>query len=343
MKQVVKTVKVIRDGADYLFCAETDQPLRMRLSYQGAAGLVSREIILPYRLDSYDGNSQHPVFTLTDQSSGVTFKTAMRTLPVSGTQNLRDLGGYTGDSGRQVKYGMLYRSDQLAKVAGAGEAYLKNLGIKTVIDLRSLPEARKSPNVDFGALKILRCDPSAETAELAASFQASAADEDRLLVDNVRQKLAGNQPEDGMALQYRKFATHPPCIAAFGRMMKEICDPESAPLIFHCRGGKDRTGFAAMLILGALGVSEADIIADYLVTRDNRAARTEIKMEQYKTYTDDPAVLSYLYTLLDTTPDYMQTSINEIKKQYDTIENYLKAVLGLTASQLEIMKNTYLY
>ncbi len=266
----------------------------------------------------------------------------LRTLPVEGTQNLRDLGGYTGAGGKTVRYGLLFRSDQLSKLTKAGEAYLQSLGIRTVIDLRSLPEARKSPNVDFGAQKILRCDPSAETAELAASFQASAAEEDRKLVEHVRMQMEQKAPEDGMLLQYRKFAAHPVCIDAFGRLMREVCDPANAPLIFHCRGGKDRTGFASMLILGALGVSEDEIIADYMITRENRAKRTAVKLEQYRSYTDDPKVLDYLYTLLDTTPDYIQTSIQEIKGQYSSIDNYVKTVYGLTEQQLDVMRDSYL-
>lgn len=37
-------------------------------------------------------------------------------------------------------------------------------------------------------------------------------------------------------------------------------------MVFHCTAGKDRTGVAAFLILSALGVSEKQIVEDYLYT-----------------------------------------------------------------------------
>ena len=38
------------------------------------------------------------------------------------------------------------------------------------------------------------------------------------------------------------------------------------PLVFHCTAGKDRTGFAAALILHALGVPRELVMQDYLLT-----------------------------------------------------------------------------
>ena len=39
-----------------------------------------------------------------------------------------------------------------------------------------------------------------------------------------------------------------------------------APLVFHCTAGKDRTGFAAALILLSLGVQREAVMQDYLLT-----------------------------------------------------------------------------
>ena len=41
---------------------------------------------------------------------------------------------------------------------------------------------------------------------------------------------------------------------------------ERLPLLFHCSAGRDRTGFGAVLVLTAFGVSREIVIADYLAT-----------------------------------------------------------------------------
>src|SRR3954449_11852498 len=50
--------------------------------------------------------------------------------------NFRDLGGYRGHAGRTVRWGRLYRSDSLGRLAGADVDRFRALGVRTVIDLR---------------------------------------------------------------------------------------------------------------------------------------------------------------------------------------------------------------
>lgn len=261
-------------------------------------------------------------------------------IPISGTQNFRDIGGYLGADGRRVKRGLLFRSDQLSKLDDAGIAALKALGIRTIIDFRSPPERAASPNRDFGAQTIV-CNPSAETAELSASF-AAGGDEDRVLVEQLCARQDLGSAEEGILSQYRTFVTAPRSIEAFRSFMQALAQPDCAPMVFHCRGGKDRTGFAALLILGALGVSEEDIIDDFVKTRLNRAARTQEKLARYRAYTDRADVLDYLAALLDAAPHFIEASIQEIARSSGSISAYLTDILGMTQEQLEGMKQLYL-
>ena len=45
--------------------------------------------------------------------------------------------------------------------------------------------------------------------------------------------------------------------------LRALAQARQRPLLFHCTGGKDRTGAAAALTLLALGVPEATVVADY--------------------------------------------------------------------------------
>lgn len=263
-------------------------------------------------------------------------------IEIPGTQNFRDLGGYTGLDGRQVRTGLLYRSDQLSALTAEGIELLQKREVRTVIDLRSDPERLRAPNCDIGAETVC-CNPSAETAELSASFAVSAdGNEDQVLVEALCAKEILPDARAGILTQYRDFATAPKSIAAFSKVMEIVAATESSPLVFHCRGGKDRTGFAAALILGGLGVSEEDILEEYAKTRINRMARTEEKLARYALYTDRQDVLDYLAALLDADPAFLQTSLEEIRRRDGSIPSYLVNTLGLTEGQLAGMRTRYL-
>ena len=51
--------------------------------------------------------------------------------------------------------------------------------------------------------------------------------------------------------------------AEIGQALRLIADADTAPLVFHCIAGKDRTGMVAALTLSLLGVPEEVIIEDY--------------------------------------------------------------------------------
>src|SRR5206468_7178285 len=57
----------------------------------------------------------------------------------------------------------------------------------------------------------------------------------------------------------------------FGEVVAHAAVPTNHPMVFHCTAGKDRTGLMAMLLLGALGVSDDDIVADYELTTHYRS------------------------------------------------------------------------
>ena len=70
-----------------------------------------------------------------------------RLLPMDGAHNTRELGGYKTTDGKSIKWGMLFRSDKLSDISKTDEEYLKNLGIKKIIDFRSEDEKAEDPDI----------------------------------------------------------------------------------------------------------------------------------------------------------------------------------------------------
>ena len=70
-----------------------------------------------------------------------------RHLPLDGTRNVRDVGGYPAAGGRRTRWRTLLRSDELTTLPEHAQAELVELGLRQVVDLRWPDEADRSPNV----------------------------------------------------------------------------------------------------------------------------------------------------------------------------------------------------
>ncbi|UKY48085.1 tyrosine-protein phosphatase [Streptomyces inhibens] len=159
--------------------------------------------------------------------------------------NFRDLGGYRTRDGRTVRWGRLYRSDSLSKLQGADWDRFLSLGIRTVIDLRYPWEIETKGRV-----------PDAEGLAYA-NLSVEHRPYDQAEID------PDLDPWRFLADRYAEVALDG---AEELRQALEIIVSESAPQVFHCASGKDRTGLLAGLVLSLLGVAEDAIAADFALT-----------------------------------------------------------------------------
>ncbi|MFJ6617383.1 tyrosine-protein phosphatase [Kitasatospora sp. NPDC091335] len=192
-----------------------------------------------------------------------------RSLGLRGAINARDLGGYRAADGRILRRGVALRSDGLNHVTAEDLAPLGALGLRSVVDLRSMGEVRQA-----GLDRL----PGGVTLH---HLPLLAADFDIFLL--IRDALADHSPQrqqallgDGRAAAlmtglYRWFVTDPVARERFAALLRLLAAPDGPPLLFHCSAGKDRTGWAAALLLTALGVDRGTVLADYLLTNERSA------------------------------------------------------------------------
>jgi protein tyrosine phosphatase (PTP) superfamily phosphohydrolase (DUF442 family) len=153
---------------------------------------------------------------------------------VSTVRNSRDLGGIP-ISGGTVTCDRIYRGSQLSTLGVSGCAELSNLGIHTVIDLRTDTEAISAP-----AYPCVAEQASVVRAPLPTPYSLSPAD-----------YIADLHTDASM-------------VAAFS----VLADPAAYPVYFHCIYGRDRTGVLAALLLRLLGASDVTIMSEYMRTAD---------------------------------------------------------------------------
>ena len=170
---------------------------------------------------------------------------------VEGCPNLRDLGGYETTDGRQVKWGRIFRSSNLGRLTDKGLRQIKRIGINLVCDFRTEAEALKLPN---------RFPDSLDVAYVRLPIQHGDY-EPTTAFNRIRQGDYDWISEDFMIQGYIESVERYPDVWA--RLFQLLSDARRRPLLFHCTGGKDRTGAAAALILLALGVPTETVVADY--------------------------------------------------------------------------------
>jgi protein-tyrosine phosphatase len=164
-------------------------------------------------------------------------------IPVPGTFNFRDVGGYATPDGF-VRSGKLFRSDGLSKLGAAGKAEMARLGVRVVVDLRDDFEAEVMPD-DLAGTDI-------ETVRLPV-FEGSGAS----------QGVAGVSLE---ALYEKILGQHADVVVA---ALREIANTGDSGVLVHCTAGKDRTGIVVALALLVAGVERSVVLADYARSQTN--------------------------------------------------------------------------
>lgn len=192
---------------------------------------------------------------------------AERVIDLDGTTNTRDIGGYETRDGRTLLWRQIIRSEKLSRLTAHDFQMLEEIGIRTVIDLRTHKEHRKSPTVWMG-----------DHPPRFFHFPIGDASNDWFQAQRAmikRNQFTEKQSRALMVDGYHMIATEG--VESYRKLMEVVKDPDNWPLLMHCSAGKDRAGVAAALILEAVGVERQTIMDDYLLS--NELGRSQDKAE----------------------------------------------------------------
>jgi len=238
-------------------------------------------------------------------------------IPMQGASNVRDLGGWTTMDGRVVARGRLFRSAALHGLTDADLAAFAALGLRTVCDFRGEAEQARAPS---------RLPPGVTLHPLGIQPTIGAS-----LADLANNSAASG--DDVIAVLCEAYAAYALDWAHQYRAMFELILAGEVPLLFHCTAGKDRTGFAATLILSALGVDRATIRADYLAT--NRIWQPPADLASHL-----PPEAAKM--LLSAHPAFLEAAFAAIDDAYPTMDAYLEDKVGLDGGKRDRLKELLL-
>ena len=273
-------------------------------------------------------SAARPIPAVTDKNE----REKWRRLPFDGPRNFRDLGGYINQEGKAVKWGVIYRADRLSGLTDADIDYFKRLNIRKIIDFRSDHERKEAPS---------RTDTLEDTQTLWMEvFEGGAFVEDMWRSLFSGELSDASHLHDMMKAANRRFVSHHNNV--FANFFKLLLEDENIPLLFHCMGGKDRTGFAAAMILSALKVPRDTVMKDYLLTNNLTAASTEIRKKNLKEHLERDIADDLLDAVMKVQADYLNAGFETIHEEYGSVESFLKEGLELGSVEIEELQRRYL-
>lgn len=243
--------------------------------------------------------------------------------------NFRDLGGLTGASNRQVKKGIFFRSASLDNLTPEEIHYLVSLKIRTIVDFRNENEKKEKPDTLFADVSYVPIDIFGASANYSPDVKTmmTSLEQADTLMENV----------------YADFVTSKQAQEKYKQFLHLLLNRDTTPLVFHCTFGKDRTGYAAALILKILGVSEKDILTNYLNSNQalaefNRHMLTEMNQKLHLSEQQ----LNQIKPLLQVDQSHLTLAFQTIKDNYQSFDNYLQTILAFDSDKVNYFRNNYL-
>ena len=247
--------------------------------------------------------------------------------------NFRDIGGYETVTGRLVQRGRVYRSGHLANISDPDLRQLGELGVRCVIDFRTGSDA----SLDGGS----PLPQGARRVQLPMGDPASAP-------MDIREMLTGNDPEaaerhlgDGQATQLMLDAAEALVVEhceAYGLMLQELASKDGLPAIVHCSAGKDRTGWAASLLLAIAGVADEAIIDHYVESNRYRVVENARALESLPAGIDP----EWMRPFYECRPAYARASLAIMRERWGDVDRYALEGLDVPTRDLETLREQLL-
>ncbi len=237
---------------------------------------------------------------------------------LSSVNNFRDVAGaddataYRTASGQKLRRGVVYRSNALGTPSVPDQATLDSLGILLVYDLRTPDE-----------IKALRDTPPAGATDTNINIDGGS---------NVNPPPIAT-PDDAIAYMEYSYTLFVTDAGVRGRIAQVLQGIANSPgqYLYHCSGGKDRTGWMTHTLLNIVGVPQSVIVSDYLLT--NVYAQSSIQATYQQTIAaNGQAAANILYPSLVADQRYLYAGLNQVTATFGTMASYISDGLGLDAA-----------
>lgn len=241
-----------------------------------------------------------------------------RHIVLTGAANFRDLGGYATADGRHVRWGKVYRSGELSRLTPADYERLAQLGIAVVCDFRRDSERKAAPTSWPGSTPPAILNLPGEQTERSLAAGAAGAE--------------GGTPALSPLLT-ASYPTYPTTLASsFKTVIQQIMTQPGA-VLYHCTAGKDRTGTFSAMLLTMLGVPQATVMEDYLLSNEFVATPARVDALVARGASREAAIAT-----IGVDRAYLDSMFAAIVKEFGSFDAYRRQALGISDAQLVDLK-----
>lgn len=249
--------------------------------------------------------------------------------------NFRELGGYQTTSGKTIKYHKLLRTGHFADLDQKDLDYLTSYGLKYDVDFRTKKEITDKPD------KV----PAGCQYEWTPVFSEDLTNSSKGIDDlTTVAKDDAHWGYNHMLFAYEDMIVSEPAKKAYRHFFDLLLanDQDGQSLAFHCTAGKDRTGYACLLILHVLGVPLPTIMADYMLTNQTIAGFVQGMLDEAKKEGDNDNILQAITDIQTVHKSYLTHAIDVLNDKFGGIDSYLRNELHLTLQEMSSLRDIYL-
>lgn len=249
-----------------------------------------------------------------------------RRLALQGAYNFRDLGGMPTVDGKTVRWGQVFRSDTLTRLTSADYTRLNAIGIGLVCDLRTREERKTDPTEWQDGSPVFVLAPVSENDK--------GASQNGNVTDALKSgKMSVEEGKSAFEQFYIRMVFD--SASKFGTVRRAI-ETSDRPSMFHCTGGRDRTGITAAMLLHILGVPRETILSDFVLSTRY--------LNEHQTPTATPATeqdarRAQLYAeVIRLQPRYIEAVFKAIDQRYGSFDKYRRDALHVTDAEVISLK-----
>ena len=239
-----------------------------------------------------------------------------RHVVLAGAPNFRDLGGYQTTDGRHVRWGLVYRSGELSRLTAADYDKLATLNIAVVCDFRRDSERSAAPTAWSGSRPPTILNLPGDQAERGGGERGSSS-----TVPPLSPLLVASYP------------TYPKALASSFKTVLAQLKTQQGAVLYHCTAGKDRTGTFSALLLTMLGVPQAIVMEDYLLTNQFVATPARIDAMVARGASREAAIAN-----IGVDRVYLESTLAAIERDYGSFDAYRRDALGVSDADLAALK-----
>lgn len=247
---------------------------------------------------------------------------------LASVDNFRDVAGadsataYCTASGQKLRRGVIYRSNALSAPSPAAMATLDTLDIRTIFDLRTPDEIKAAKDI-----------PPTGATDTNINLNGTS---------NVVYPTL-TSADESIAYMESSYVTFVSKVGVRGRVAQVLYSIATTPgcHLYHCSGGKDRTGWITNTLLSILGVPQSVIVQDYMLT-NVYSQSTILTTYQQTLDASGQAAADITYPLLVADERYLYAALNQVTTDYGTMANYVATGLGLSAATQAALRDLFL-